>query len=198
MPQSAAEYCPQAIETTRPFVCWIVLLAGTILFVSLIIAAPLLVAGGHQTVALKIYHTFGFLCHQLPERSFFIAGNKFAVCSRCTGIYSGATLALLFYPLLRSLRLTYTPSRKWLIAAAVPLLLDFFLTIAGVWQNTHATRFVTGFLLGSVAVFYVMPGIVELSLRKWRAQSDTPSLTEARSTPIAVGPSDYSAPERRI
>ena len=198
MPQSATEYCPQTIETTRPFVCWIVLLAGTIFFVSLIIAAPLLVAGGHQSAALNIYHTFGFLCHQLPDRSFFLAGNKFAVCSRCTGIYSGAALALLFYPLLRPLRLTYTPSRKWLIAAAIPLVIDFLLTVTGVWQNTHTTRFVTGFLLGSVAIFYVMPGIVELSLRKWIAESRKPSFTEARSTPIAVGPSDYSAPERRI
>ena len=166
---------------------------------SLIIAAPLLVASGHPAPAVSIYYAFGFLCHQLPERSFFIDGHKLAVCSRCSGLYFGASLTLLFYPLLKSLRVAHTPHRRWLILAAIPLFIDFLLTFVGVWENTHTTRFVTGFLLGSVTVFYVMPGVVELSLRSWGSgSSPQPAVTSVVANSIPVGPSDYSAPERRI
>ena len=199
MPQPATEYFRQSTSSNRPRTWWLILTFGVLLFVSLIIAAPLLAASGHTASATNIYHAFGFLCHQRPERSFFIDGHKLAVCSRCTGLYFGATLTLLAYPLLRSLRVAHAPHRRWLILAAIPLFIDFFVTFVGVWENTHTTRFLTGFLLGSVTVFYVMPGVVELSLKKWKREVSSqtePAPSVANSIPI--GPSDYSAPERRI
>jgi uncharacterized membrane protein len=163
----ATEYVPQVIRSRGPLVAWLIVSIGTLLFVSLIVMAPLAAAAHHDSLAGTLYHSFGLLCHQLPERSFFIAGHKFAVCSRCTGVYLGFVVTLALYPLLKSLRRTDLPARKWLIAASVPLLIDFGVTFFGVWENTHTTRFLTGMLLGSVMVFYVMPGIVELSLRRW-------------------------------
>src|SRR5215213_287180 len=133
---------------------------------SLIIVAPVAAAGGHEDVAHGIYGAFGALCHQLPERSYFIAGHKFAVCSRCTGLYAGFAFTVLLYPLIRSLNTVALPRPGWLVFAAIPLLVDFSLTFFGVWQNTHSSRLLTGALLGSASVFYVMPGIVELSLRR--------------------------------
>jgi uncharacterized membrane protein len=199
MPLSANNYSPQVISLRRPLTGWLIVLGGALVFVSLIIAAPLLAASGHSTSALSIYHAFSFLCHQLPDRSFFIDGHKLAVCSRCTGLYFGAALTLLAYPLLRSLRVAHPPDRKWLFAAAIPLLIDFFLTFLGIWENTHTTRFVTGFIFSSVVVFYVMPGVVELSLRSWQRQlSSQPEVAPVVGRSIPVGPSDYSAPERRI
>lgn len=167
----ATEYIPQVMRSPRAIVSWVIVSVGTLLFVSMIVAAPLAAAGHHDNLAGTLYHSFGLLCHQLPERSFFIAGQKFAVCSRCTGLYFGFAATLLFYPLLKSLRRTDLPSRKWLIATAIPLLIDFGLTFFGIWENTHATRFVTGLLLGSVVVFYVMPGVVELTLRSFSPRS---------------------------
>jgi hypothetical protein len=107
---------------------------------------------------------------------------------------------LLLYPLVRSLRNNIAPPRIYLILAAIPLGIDFSLTFFAVWENTHTSRLLTGALLGSVAVFYVMPGIVDLSLRSWRA-SEAPKPTRftlASPETIAAAPSDYSAPERRI
>jgi uncharacterized membrane protein len=165
----ATEYVPQVIRSRGAQGAWLIVLVCTLLFVSMIVAAPLAAAGHHDNLAGTLYHSFGLLCHQLPERSFFILGNKFAVCSRCTGLYLGFVVTLALYPLLKSIRRTHLPARKWLIAASIPLLIDFSVTFFGVWENTHATRFLTGMLLGSVMVFYVMPGIVELSLRRWSA-----------------------------
>lgn len=165
----ATEYVPQVIRSRGPLVAWLVVSILTLLFVSMIVMAPLAAAAHHDNLAATLYHSFGLLCHQLPERSFFIMGHKFAVCSRCTGVYLGFVVTLALYPLLKSVRRTDLPARKWLIAASVPLLIDFGVTFFGVWENTHTTRFLTGMLLGSVMVFYVMPGIVELSLRRWSA-----------------------------
>ena len=171
MRQSATEYRPQVIPTPRPLIAWLLTAAVTLFVVSLIVVAPLAAAGNHDNLAGPLYHSFGLLCHQIPERSFFIAGEKFAVCSRCTGVYFGFLAMLLVYPKLKSLRRTDLPSRKWLIASAVPLVIDFGLTFLGIWENTHATRFMTGLALGAAVVFFVMPGIVELSLRGFSIRS---------------------------
>jgi len=136
----------------------------TCLLVALIVTAPIAQAAGHTALALSVYKTFSYLCHQIPERSFHLAGHKFAVCSRCTGMYSGFALATLIYPLTRSLKRTDTPRLMWLIVAAIPIAVDFLLGYFNIWHNTHLTRFLTGALLGSAAVFYILPGLIELSL----------------------------------
>ena len=195
------QYVPQVVPTARPLVFWLVSAATVAALVSLILVAPLAASAGHTGVAQAIYHAFGTLCHQLPGRSYFIDGHKFAVCSRCTGIYAGFAFTLLLYPLVRSLRNVATPPRSVLILAALPLAIDFSLTFFGFWENTHTSRLLTGALLGSVAVFYVMPGIVDLSLRslaKRTHQPPPPTFTLASPERIAAAPSDYSAPERRI
>src|SRR5207248_11730549 len=119
---------------------WSVTASLAVLILFLIIGAPLAQAGGHPQVASSIYKAFSFVCHQIPERSFHLAGYKFAVCSRCTGLYSGFALATLTYPLVRSLRQTETPSIVWLFLAAVPLVIDFALGYFSIWQNNHASR----------------------------------------------------------
>lgn len=195
------QYVPQVVPTRRPLVFWLVSAATVMALVSLILVAPLAAAGGYNGVAFAIYRAFGTLCHQLPERSYFIDGHKFAVCARCTGIYAGFAFTLLLYPLVRSLRNTATPPRSLLILAAVPLAIDFSLTFFGFWENTHTSRLLTGALLGSVAVFYVMPGIADLSLRSLTTRRHEPrpaTFTLASPERIAAAPSDYSAPDRRI
>jgi len=155
----------QRFETSFTFGVWIFLALIALAIIAAIVGAPLARADGHSTLAGDIYKAFSFVCHQIPERSFHLAGYKFAVCSRCTGLYSGFALAALIYPFVRSLRQTETPSIVWLFLAAVPLVIDFSLGYFSIWQNNHASRFATGALLGSVAVFYILPGLIELSSR---------------------------------
>jgi uncharacterized membrane protein len=150
-------------ESSAPWVTWTIVTTIALALVAMIVGAPLAQAHGHAPFAFTVYKAFSFVCHQIPERSFRLAGHQFAVCSRCTGLYSGFAVAALVYPLARSPKRTDAPRRRWLILAAVPLVIDFSLTYFGVWANTHLTRFATGALLGAVAVFYVIPGLVELS-----------------------------------
>ena len=172
---------------------WFISTIVVFAIVSLIVIAPL-TAGSH--LANSIYGGFAVVCHQLPERSYFIFGHKLAVCSRCTGLYAGFALTLLLYPLLRPLRSVDWPPPVWLVLAAVPMAIDFGLTFLGIWENTHTSRLLTGLLLGSVSVLYVMPGVAELATRKTRPKR--PTFTLASPERMASAPSDYSAPDRRI
>ena len=185
----------------KTLVFWLISVVVVLSVVSLIVVAPVAAASGHSDVATGIYGAFATLCHRLPERSYFIDGHQLAVCSRCTGVYGGFAFTLLLYPLIRSLKNPGMPRPSWLLLAALPLAIDFGVNFFGFWQNTHTSRLLTGAFLGSAVVFYVMPGIIELSLR----YAGTPPATEPRVTftlaspeSIASAPSDYSAPERRI
>ena len=144
-------------------VTWAITATIGLALVALIIGAPLAQANGHPAFASSIYKAFSFVCHQIPDRSFHLAGHQFGVCSRCTGLYVGFAVAALIYPLARSLKRTDTPARLWLILATLPLAIDFGLGYFSIWENTHLSRFLTGALLSSVAVFYIMPGLIELS-----------------------------------
>ena len=191
------QYVSQTGSIRKPLVTWFIVLAFALAICSLIIAAPVAIADGHSAIAFNIYLPFSYLCHQIPARSFYFAQHPLAVCSRCTGIYAGFLLGVIVYPIVRSLRSTETPERKWLFIAALPLAIDFFLEFLGIWHNTHSSRFFTGALLGSVVVFYVLPGLLELSLRE--RTSSTPKIASGNLlTNTSAAPSDYSTPERRI
>ena len=153
------------VSALRGTIIWAITATIALALVAMILGAPMAQASGHPGFAAPIYKAFCFVCHQIPERSFHLAGYKFAVCSRCTGLYSGFALAVLIYPIVRSLRQTETPSIVWLFLATVPLVIDFSLGYFSVWQNNHASRFATGALLGAVAVFYILPGLIELGSR---------------------------------
>ena len=193
-------YVPQVVPLLRPLVFWLLSAAVVTFLFVLVFLAPIAASSGGQ-LAAGIYAAFATLCHQLPERSYFIDGHKLAVCSRCAGVYGGFVLTLLLYPLFRSLRNAAFPARKWLVLSAIPLAVDFSLTFFGFWENTHSSRLLTGALLGGAAVFYVMPGIIELSLRgRSTFAPEKPRATFTPTSPesIASTPSDYSAPDRRI
>ena len=141
------------------------LLVGALVWLSLIWAAPWLAARHHYTSALLIYGSFSSICHQLPERSFHLLGFPLAVCARCTGIYIGALIGLLLYPSVRRLEDETMPARWWLVAAVVPMLVDFAGNAAGLFINTFWSRTATGLMAGAAAAFYVLPGLVAIRFR---------------------------------
>src|SRR5262245_33087060 len=62
--------------------------------------------------AVLIYAVGGSVCHQRPERSFYLWGRQLPVCARCTGIYAGAALAVAVVSVRRALQMTDTRPRR--------------------------------------------------------------------------------------
>ena len=171
MPEAISEYIPQlahdeesARRWRRALAAWAAAAGLAAGLLALVAGAPLLQAGGLPGAARAVYGGFALLCHQMDERSFHLAGFKLAVCARCFGLYAGAAAGALAYPLARPLARRDLPARGWLIAAAVPTSVDFALGFFGLWENTHASRFLTASLLGAVVAFYFVPGAVDLAL----------------------------------
>ena len=56
-------------------------------------------AHGPEPTSLSLAFAYGayaighLVCHQLPERSFYLGGVALPVCARCTGIYVAAAIA---------------------------------------------------------------------------------------------------------
>jgi uncharacterized membrane protein len=147
---------------------WAGVTSFALLLVGFIFTAPLALNTNHTSFAFTVYQAFSYVCHQLPLRSFHLAGHPLAVCARCTGLYAGFAAASLIYPLARSVQRSDTPSRLWLLLAIAPMAIDLGLDFLGLWQNTHLSRLATGLLLGSTAAFFVIPGLVDLLNFNWR------------------------------
>lgn len=102
------------------------------------------------------HQIFRWVCHQIPERSFWISGQPMAVCSRCFGIYTGFILGWIGMALISRFKTFTKAFRKPLLVGMVFIsLADVAGNMLGLWQNTLISRLVLGWLLGfSVAIFF--------------------------------------------
>ncbi|MCI0477583.1 MAG: DUF2085 domain-containing protein [Anaerolineales bacterium] len=75
------------------------------------------------------------VCHQFPEHSYHVAGVPLPLCARCTGLYLGALLTMIFHTW-RHPRAMGVP-RPWILFALVL----FFFAWAGDGVNSFAATF---------------------------------------------------------
>jgi len=165
MPEPAENYVPVSVSANfRPQAFRVWLIAGIVVLVwaILIVVPPVAAANGADSAASPLYSFFSYICHQDPERSFFFLGHKLGVCSRCFGIYFGLLAGFIVYPLWRNIDDIEPISRVWLLVPVVLLGIDWSLTVFGIWENTHLSRFVTGLLVGIACASFIIPGLVEI------------------------------------
>ncbi|WP_234569528.1 DUF2085 domain-containing protein [Rhodohalobacter sp. 614A] len=128
-----------------------------LLFAGLTAIVILSLGGGLWGAEQSIGHWTGLLfervCHQNPQRSFQFNGVPMAVNSRCFGIFTGLWSGWFFVPLIiKKWRKIYWIS--WFLFLAVMLQIIDYMGNHILWENTNATRVVSGFILGiAVAIF---------------------------------------------
>ena len=149
---------------------WAIGLAVTAVWVTIILAAPVLAGSGYAAASEPIYNFFSYLCHQIPSRSFHLLEHQFGVCSRCFGVYFGLLAGFAVYPLWRVIDDIEPLPRFWLFLSMIPIGIDAVFGMLGWWENTHLTRFLTGTVLGFACATFIIPALVEifrnLSLRR--------------------------------
>ncbi len=131
---------------------------------SLIVAVPLWLQGAHsQRIAGAFVRLFfSFICHQDPERSFLLGGHALAVCGRCTGLYVGFFLGVLFFPWMRPFGNGPAPTGFMLVLAGLPMAVESAVENIGGVPFSNATRAATGVCLGAAVPFYVLPAFFQL------------------------------------
>lgn len=143
-------------------------LAAAVWLIALLVA-PFL----PTTLSAVAYGIGSFVCHQLPERSFHLAGVQLPVCARCTGIYAGAAIGA-WVPSMLALRPSGAPpwtlaprAVRWILgAAAAPVLLSVVVERAGISNVTNAARAMAGFPLGVGVAFVVAAALATLHYRE--------------------------------
>jgi uncharacterized membrane protein len=166
MKSSTALYTPQVLMAAYRGLAWKVWIFATILvalWVLAILSAPVFAAYGATGVSVPIIHFFGFVCHQMPDRSFHVLCEPFAVCSRCFGVYFGILLGFVIYPVLRNIHEVEPLPRFWLFLSLLPISIDWSLTFFDIWENTHPSRFITGLILGIACAVFIVPALVEIT-----------------------------------
>lgn len=88
-----------------------------------------------------------FLCHRLPERSFFFRGHQFPICARCTGIFVGCFLGIL------SLLFFKNENIFLAMLLLLPTSIDGLGQYLGKWQSNNIRRFFTGVIAGLGLIF---------------------------------------------
>jgi uncharacterized membrane protein len=102
------------------------------------------------------HKAFNGLCHQDPQRSFWLNGTPMAVCSRCFGIYSGFLATWILFPILSDLLKLINGYKRWLLAGVLVInIIDVIGNFIGLWQNTQLSRFGMGSLIGLTAVLII-------------------------------------------
>jgi uncharacterized membrane protein len=125
-------------------------------------AAPYLAAHSHSLSASVIYLLMSPVCHQDPGRSFHWLGLGWALCHRCSGIYAGILLGSAFSSRASRWLALPGPRRLFVVSCSLPVLLDAFLSITGLWINTPCSRIATGALFGVMLGTLMLAGLSEV------------------------------------
>jgi uncharacterized membrane protein len=100
------------------------------------------------------------ICHQRPDRSFFLEGRQVPVCARCTGLYAGAALAVPV-ALVTASAIAGNRARTIALVAGLPTAITWSLEFAGLAHFSNATRFAAALPLGAAAAWLVLGVLAE-------------------------------------
>ena len=96
---------------------------------------------------------FRFICHRIPERSFFIGKYQFPVCSRCTGFYiAGFSYFAYAYSNFVDYNFTLITIAFLLL---VPAFVDGTTQYLGYRESNNTLRFITG-LMGGLGLAIIL------------------------------------------
>lgn len=130
-------------------------LGAFVMFFFPVLGAPAFAAVGWTGAADLIYLATSALCHQLPERSFYLFGEQMAFCHRMSAMHGFLFLfGMLYIPIRR--RLKSLPA--WLtVVYCLPLVVDGTTQLFGWRESTWELRVATGAFFSLATVWYVYP-----------------------------------------
>ena len=132
----------------KRLIAWLQISLILFLLVVLTVLAPIASFFNATQFSDAMYAAYGFICHQIPERSFWILGQPLAVCARCFGIYAGVFIGAIALRMIFGLARKNSISPIWVLLSLIPMGVDWSLTFFDIWDNTEMSRLVTGGIVG--------------------------------------------------
>lgn len=164
-------------ESLRYKIACLMILFFSMVWCGLILGVPFLSGGSlfMQRGAALIRLFFSPICHQLPDRSFHLAGKALPVCARCAGIYGGFLAGVFILAMTDRLKRVWIPGRWFMVSGLTMTGLEVLLSHLGLFSSTLMTRCLTGALLGSVVSVYVLAAVYQTinygrneEVKKWK------------------------------
>lgn len=103
-------------------------------------------------MTLKKFLAIAFMCHQKPERSFFINGKQFPLCASCSGILVGYSIGILLACI------TKCKYYKIFLILLIPMIVVGTIQQISKIESNNLRRFITG-LLGGIGIIYLFINI---------------------------------------
>ena len=129
----------------------------------------------------KIFSIGSSVCHQIPSHSFNVGPVQFPVCARCTGLYMGSFIGIV-YAFLSGKKIG-VPKTKFIVFLAFLFLLwagdglnsliSDFLNKPFLYQTSNLSRLVTGYGMGLVMSTTL---VTLFNLTVWKTGINTPVL----------------------
>jgi uncharacterized membrane protein len=150
---------------------WALLGAAVVLFGVWLALTPKGLMGKADAVGYAV-------CHQIEERAFRIGERPFPFCARCTGMFLGAALGLVYQTAQgRKGRMPPLPALILFGLLALAWVLDGFNSftmlvpvIPSAYETQNWTRLVTGTGMGLAVSALLMPSFVQTVFDKWIAK----------------------------
>jgi len=152
--------------TSRLVPAIVTALAG--LWTAGVLIAPWLAA--HDSILgswLRLVYRPG--CHQITDRCLDLGFGPLAVCARCAALYLGGLLGLLWTTVRNR---ASRPPPMWLVAVAVPTVIDFGAGEIGLPSAGNWLRFALALPLGLLAGLYLGDALVEIVRANTRKKAE--------------------------
>lgn len=104
-----------------------------------------------------IFAAGALICHQRPERSFFLDVHQFPVCARCTGLYLSGAVGIVGWIALKRVRrgssLPFDPglAKRLVLLSAIPTAVSLATGALGVWDGSNVARAMLAIPFGASA-----------------------------------------------
>jgi uncharacterized membrane protein len=134
---------------------------GSVAWLALVVTAPLL----NVAAAGILYAVGSLICHQLPERSFYVEGFQLPVCARCFGLYAGAAAGSIVGALAGRAdrgRPAPRPAVVFTAIAALPTVASLAIEWGAGWPVSNVVRAAAGLSLGFAVAFVVVRAVATL------------------------------------
>jgi uncharacterized membrane protein len=134
-----------------------------LVWTGLIILAPFLIASKvhlFNYLGTIIYFFMDPVCHQLPQRSLFLASLPMPVCARCFSIY--LTGVFIFLWQLFSKKRTPWSLKKYLYFA-LPVAVEILTEKLGFYHNWLELRMLSGILMGIIIFKLIIESFMNIA-----------------------------------
>jgi len=106
-----------------------------------------------------VEYLYGYVCHQLVNRSPQMDGHVFPLCYRCAGIHLGVFVSTGYFVISGGWRRDFPPLRASLLLALLlfPVWIDGWANGLGFWHTPGPLRYLTGLAMGFGLPLLLLP-----------------------------------------